>query len=461
MLTDAQCRNAICPIKKPINGAYRGFFHSILVGCVSLFGGISHAQANRIDLIRSDAPSLAAYGAFDIGVKTAQFKNPNQWDMLNAKPGQDAPTYDRPLTTEIWYPGQADPSAKNAGEYKVLFRDGKTQITLNGRALRDANPNRTKGPYPLVILSHGYPGNRFLMSPIAENLASKGYVVLSIDHTDSTYSDIGAFSSTLRNRSLDVTFVIDEMVKANRNPASPFKDLIDENRIALIGYSMGAYGVINKLGAGYSDQATKLPNLPKDSLNILLSSNPDFAKRRDPRIKAAVTFAPWGWNQGFWDTEGLKGIQTPLLLIAGSVDDTSGYSPGVRNIYEGSIHSDRYLLTFENANHNAGAPMPPPQEAWKAVPWLNVIPAAHYIDPVWDNVRMNNISEHFIAAFLGKHLEHDATKAAYLDVIEYSKQGNWSANPDGSFKADHTYWKGFSPKTAVGLRLEHLDAVAK
>ena len=299
------------------------------------------------------------------------------------------------------------------------------------------------------------------MSPIAENLASKGYVVVSIDHTDSTYSDQGAFPSTLRNRSLDVSFVIDEMVKANRNAASPFKDLIDENRIALIGYSMGGYGVINKLGGGFSDKATQFPNLPKDSLNLLLNSHPDFAKRRDPRIKAAVAFAPWGWNQGFWNEEGLKGIQTPLLFIAGSVDDVSGYAPGVRNIYEGSIHSDRYLLTFENANHNAGAPMPAPQEAWKAVPWLPSIPAGHYIDPVWDNVRINNISQHFIAAFLGKHLENDAAKAAHLDVLEYAKQGKWSANPDGSFKADHTYWKGFPSRTAVGLRLEHLGATAK
>ena len=439
----------------------RGLALALLLFVICMSSAVSFAQSNRIDQIRSDAPALAAYGPLDIGVKTLQFKNPNQWDMLNAKSGQEVPLYDRPLTTEIWYPGQADPAAKNVGEYPVFFRDGKTQITLYGKALRNANPNRTQGAYPLVVMSHGYPGNRFLMSPIAENLASKGYVVVSIDHTDSTYSDQGAFPSTLRNRPLDVSFVIDEMVKANRNTASPFNGLIDENRIALIGYSMGGYGVINKLGGGFSDKATQFPNLPKDSLNLLLHANPDFAKRRDPRIKAAVTFAPWGWKQGFWNEEGLKGIQTPLLFIAGSVDDVSGYAPGVRNIYEGSIHSDRYLLTFENANHNAGAPMPPPQEAWKSVSWLPVTPAAHYIDPVWENVRMNNISQHFIAAFLGKHLEQNAAKAAHLDVLEYAQQGKWSANPDGSFKADHTYWKGFPARTAVGLRLEHLGAAAR
>lgn len=427
--------------------------------CASAVATATWAQTNRIDTIRSDAPSLAAYGPQSIGVTTAQFKNPQQWDIVNAKPGQPVPLYDRPLTVEIWYPGQADVAAANPGEYKVFFRDGRTQISLFGKALRDAKPQRGNNPYPLVVVSHGYPGNRFLLSPIAENLASKGYVVVSIDHTDSTYSDQAAFASTLRHRSIDVSFVIDEMVKINRDANSPLKSMIDENRIGLIGYSMGGYGVINKLGGGYSEKAAQFPGVPPEALKPLQSANPDFAKRRDPRILAAVAFGPWGWNQGFWDAEGLKGIRTPMLYIAGGVDDVSGYSPGVRNLYEGSVNADRYLLTFENANHNAGAPMPPPQEAWKPVPWLNnLIAAAHYIDPVWDNVRMNNISQHFITAFLGKHLDKDNAKAAHLDVLEYAKQGKWAVNPDGSFKPEHTYWKGFPNRTAAGLRLEHLPA---
>lgn len=417
---------------------------------------MANAQENRIDLIRSDAPSLAAYGNWEVGVKTLQFKHAQQMDVLNTQEGQAAAIYDRPLTTEIWYPAHINPKAKDLGQYQVYFRDGKTQITLQGRAMRDAPPNPQQGAYPLVVMAHGYPGNRFLMSPIAENLASKGYVVVAIDHTDSTYSDLGNFASTLRNRPLDISFVIDAVLAENQNANSAFKGLIDPNRIALIGYSMGGYGVINKLGGGLSDNALKLPKLPPNVLTPLLLSNPEFLKQRDPRIKAAVTFAPWGWNQGLWDAKGLQNIQTPLLMIAGSLDDVAGYSPGIRNIFEASTQSDRYLLTFENANHNAGAPMPAPTQAWKAVPWLPNIPAAHYIDPVWDNVRMNNISQHFIAAFLGKYLNNDPEKASYLNLVENAKDGKWSTQADGSFKANHTYWKGFAARTAVGLKLEHL-----
>ena len=78
--------------------------------------------------------------------------------------------------------------------------------------MRDAAP-RTGERYPLVIASHGYPGNRFLLSHLTENLASKGYIVASIDHRDSTYRDKTVFGSTLVNRPLDQLFVLDQMAE--------------------------------------------------------------------------------------------------------------------------------------------------------------------------------------------------------------------------------------------------------
>ena len=126
----------------------------------------------------------------------------------------------------------------------------------------------------------------------------------------------------------------------------------------------------------------------------------------------------------------------------------------MRNIYEGSVNAPRYLLTFENANHNAGAPMPPPKESWAAVPHMKFIPAEHYIDAVWDNARMNNISQHFTTAFLAKFLKNDGGMDAYLNLVENAKDGKWSAEADGKFKADHSYWNGFANRTAAGLRLE-------
>ena len=100
---------------------------------------------------------------------------------------------------------------------------------------------------------------------------------------------------------------------------------------------------------------------PNGALAVRKTGNPTHAASMDPRVKAAVAFAPWGWNASFWDAAGLSGIKTPVFFVAGSVDSTSGYAPGVRNIYEDSVNAPRYLLTYENAGHNAGAPCPHPK----------------------------------------------------------------------------------------------------
>jgi dienelactone hydrolase len=112
----------------------------------------------------------------------------------------------------------------------------------------------------LVIISHGYPGNRFLLSHLGENLASKGYVVVSIDHTDSTYNDQGAFGSTLLNRPLDQLFVLNEMARLNSSDGGTgLKGLVNADLTALIGYSMGGYGVVNTLGGGFTAASVQYP----------------------------------------------------------------------------------------------------------------------------------------------------------------------------------------------------------
>ncbi len=169
---------------------------------------MAHAE-NRIDTQRFDAPELAAYGDHAVGVRQIKLKNPGQVDILKIDPAAPKPdvlpTYDRPLTVEVWYPAAQGASGDTA--LKVYLRDGKTEVDIIGKAMRDAQPDSGKA-YPLVIISHGYPGNRFLLSHLAENIASKGYVMASIGHTDSTYRDKAAFGSTLVNRSLDQIFVL-------------------------------------------------------------------------------------------------------------------------------------------------------------------------------------------------------------------------------------------------------------
>jgi predicted dienelactone hydrolase len=405
---------------------------------VLALAGVVHAQSNRIDTVTPSAPELASYGQYSIGVRTVQATDKNRPDVLSTKEGGPTARYDRTLTLEVWYPASLAAGQKPGGDYRAITRDPAVTATLHGQAVRDAAPLVSQAPFPLVIISHGYPGNRYLMSHLAENLASKGFVTVSIDHKESTYDDQKPFASTLYNRAFDQLFVLNEMARlAAPGSGSFLSGRLDVSRTGIVGYSMGGYGVVNVIGGGYSKASETIAGAPPNRMLAERgAANPEYRKTMDPRIKAAIAIAPWGMAGGFWDAEGLKRITTPVLFVAGSVDDVAGYEKGTKAIYQAAVNADRYLLTFINANHNAGAPIPAPAETYVSAEAGKPAAFAHYADAVWDTVRMNNILDHFATAYFDFYLKGDQEKLAYFGA-----------------------WKGFKRGTAVGLTLDHATPV--
>ena len=391
-----------------------------------------------------DAPELALRGAYPVGVHTLEFVHKEQIDILNSKEGSD-PTYDRPLTVEVWYPAVGEGEGESLISYnEVMGTAGNPNrpiipFSFYGRASRDASPYSEDGTFPLVVVSHGYVGSRYLMTYLTENLASKGYIVAAIDHTESTFKDAAGFQSTLLNRPQDILFVVDEMARLGAQSDHFLSGLIDADHTALIGYSMGGYGALNAAGAAYSETAIKFFAGMTGGSTALASrgSQSDaFHQSLDSRIKAVVAFAPWGMTRGVWDTETLKGLRVPTFFVAGSQDDISGYEKGIKAIYDGAVNADRYLLTYMNARHNV-APNPPPAEALQ--PGLHIDEYYRYAEPSWDQRRINNINQHFVTAFLGIHLKQK-DYGKFLDLTEDSNEKTWP---------------GFVPRSSVGLQLLH------
>ncbi|MDA9843717.1 dienelactone hydrolase [Flavobacteriaceae bacterium] len=405
------------------------------------------SQADRMEFVYGDklpdAPLLSSRGDHQVGVMTMNLVHSNQIDILKSSEDNDV-FYDRPLTVEVWYPAKLKESEVAWEVYDEVMgnlNDPKRPLIpfkFYGRAKRNAKPLESDKPYPLIIVSHGYTGSRLLFTYLTENMASKGYVVVSIDHTDSTFRDASPFNSTLLNRSLDDLFVLNEMERLSKDSDSFLFELLDANNTGLVGYSMGGYGALNVGGAGYSPQAAQFfkgISKGRTDLEQRMIGNPVFEASFDTRIKAIVAMAPWGMANGVWDQKGLEGLKIPTFFVAGSKDDISGYENGIKAIYDGAVNAERYMLTYVNARHNI-APNPPPVEALQE--GLHIDEYLRYADSVWDQRRINNINQHFITAFLGAKLKSQSDYLNYLDAEQFS---------------DDEPWHGFLPRTSIGLEL--------
>ncbi|MGA7539846.1 MAG: hypothetical protein WBW93_13885 [Steroidobacteraceae bacterium] len=404
-----------------------------------------------------DAPALAALGPDAVGVETLTLVQRAQADVLAYDPAtHQAPRRDRTLLVDVWYPARAVSGAPRA-IYSAAFPSEPpappAHFTVPGIAVREAP--FSGGPYPLVIVSHGYSNAPAAMSWITENLASKGYVVAAIHHDDPPITHVAQFIEPVLRRPLDIAFVASTL---QRTLAA--KHWIDPRRTALIGYSMGGYGVLTAAGAVLDRNGPLAKDVPGGLLLPYCRGGARQSAVHVAHLRAIVAISPAGgppWSA--WGASGLAAIRAPLLLINGNRDHTVGYRRAGLRVFEQAIHAPRYLLTLEEAGHDIGLDPAPAQmrgSLWNL---------AWFQDPVWNTERVNAINAHFITAFLDRYVKGEKRYAAYLDVrVVHAGGGVWPHDhaPYAAYSpgtGDITVWKGFQRSFAVGLELQHADAV--
>ena len=422
--------------------------------------GAQDAPSEFFSVPKADAPQLAAQGSYAVGVRTLDLAHADQIDILNVdKDTGKAPLYDRLLKVEVWYPATLAPGQQQRVVYASAMPGVEARTTgpkgfdIPGKAARDAAPVKNEH-FPLVIVSHGYPGSRYFLTYLTENLASKGYVVAAIDHTDSVFGDVRGFASTLLNRSNDQLFVLASIEQLAQSPKSFLFGLIQENNAAIVGYSMGGYGALISAGAGLSPTSTLNKFVPGGYLADWNRDNEKFKGLQRDGLKAIVAIAPWGEQPPYnaWDAESLAAIHIPSLFIVGDHDDVAGYENGPKRAMELAVNSDRCRLVYENARHNTGG-NPPPLN----VP-LDYKALQSFDEPVWRKDRITAINQHFITAFLDLYLKGDQTRRAFLHVpVVHSNDGKWPIKPgdndDGSFSSGEAFWPGFQRRWALGLEM--------
>jgi predicted dienelactone hydrolase len=232
--------------------------------------------------------------------------------------------------------------------------------------------------------------------------------------------------------------------------------LVDPSRTALVGYSMGGYGVLTAAGATLDPKGGAVTLVPG---GLMLPFARGGALRESTTVsglRAVVAISPAGAGSlASWDAEGLRTITAPLLLISGDHDRTVDYATGARAIFDAASAAHRYLLTFKQGGHAIG--LDPAPEAMRQKLWDQ----DWFEDPVWRKDRINAINAHFITAFLDRHVKGDASRAAFLDVpVTESGAGVWpAATPPLAYDAyspgtaQISVWKGFQRNHAAGLEL--------
>ncbi|MET7338707.1 alpha/beta hydrolase [Nonomuraea sp. NPDC005650] len=163
----------------------------------------------------------------------------------------------RELMVSLWYPAE-----KAAGRPAPYVTPQESAAILKG--FPDVSPDaltRTRtyarldapvrgGRLPLVVMSPGFSFPRATLTSLAEELASRGYLVAAVEHTyesvATTFPD-GRTTTCLAcvkgqdngkvaaSRVEDVRFVLGDLLKGR------WGKVVDRSRIAMVGHSMGGY----------------------------------------------------------------------------------------------------------------------------------------------------------------------------------------------------------------------------
>ncbi|MEU5950757.1 alpha/beta hydrolase [Streptomyces sp. NPDC047525] len=345
---------------------------------MALAGSVSAPTASA-DTTADPSPTTALVlpepsGRHPVGRATVHLED-------EGRPDPWVPSVARELMVSLWYPAVRASStpapymtpaesaqyieANELGLPPDLFSKVITHSTA------DAKPSGTRRGLPLVVLSPGFGMPRATLTGLAEELASRGYVVAGIGHNyeasgisfpdghttpcavcqDPDYPKVGAV------RAEDVSFVLDELT--SERPAWKGGTLIDADRMAMAGHSAGGFSTVP-------------------------------AMLRDPRIKAGVNI---DGNFHFPD-------DTPL---------------------------DRPFLMLGKARHVPGAE-PTWDETWTELAgwkrWLSVEGTEHLsftdLAPLakqlgmplqdLDGDRSDAVTRAYVAAFVDKHLRGSNTR---------------------------------------------------
>jgi dienelactone hydrolase len=217
----------------------------------------------------------------------------------------------RELIIQLWYPAHAVDgyprvpwmTPVTARAYEQFYGYPVLPLPITSAYL-GAPARQRRGGWPVVLYSHSLQGDREEATALVEDLASHGYVVVTIDHIHDADvvelpdgqvetsalpgDDIQETTKAIESRVADVRFVLDQLAALNRgdNPDHEHRPLPSGLRGAL---DLDAVGMF-----GHSDGGATTAH----------------AIHADPRITAGINL-----DGTLWTPEAVAGSDRPFLLF--------------------------------------------------------------------------------------------------------------------------------------------------
>lgn len=210
-------------------------------------------------------------GSFAVGRTSYDWIDSSRSEIYSVDTGNK-----RKLSVWIWYPSDLKENAKKAeylpGKWEIEQEksSGMPYLEQNFKKIqtnsyKDAPLSTKQSNYPLIVFEPGMGNIVFNYSVLAENLASKGYIVAAINPTYSSdfvvFSDGSVVSKTpkasmpegnatdkelnetgsklIKTWAFDMSFVISKFGEMNSDKGNMWTDHVDMEHIGAFGHSFG------------------------------------------------------------------------------------------------------------------------------------------------------------------------------------------------------------------------------
>jgi predicted dienelactone hydrolase len=256
-------------------------FHRLSWAAAGLAGTLVLLAALTALPVLLPVPSIRVpAGSHQVGTQTFVLADPSRRELYS---GQDEP---RKFMAQIWYPANPSPGDRRApwmNDAKIYGRAISMYLDLPGffldhlalsetPAWQDASLEPSPDGYPIIIFSHGWNGFAAQNTGQAIELASRGHVVVAIQHTygavvtvfpegdiannnpaalpsGAPENEYDAAARRLADQwARDIGFTLDVLGTMGIDVRGPFREAFDFEHIGVYGHSTGGGAAIQFCG---------------------------------------------------------------------------------------------------------------------------------------------------------------------------------------------------------------------